>query len=111
MKPRSTFAKDHLLEIYPDPVPWVGEVFDHRIETLLESPDIDNRDRMMIRLRASLSRREGDARHLLKYLKQVLPELFNKELLAEIAKEENQRKDSMNSSGSAAPTVSPLSGP
>ena len=52
MKPRSTFAKDHLLEIYPDPVPWVREVFDPRIETLLESPDIDNRDRMMIRLRS-----------------------------------------------------------
>jgi hypothetical protein len=50
MKPRSTFAKDHLHQIYPDPVPWVGEVFDPRIETLLESPDIDNKDRLMIRL-------------------------------------------------------------
>ncbi len=78
MKPRFTFAKDHLHQIYPDPVPWVGEVFDPRIETLLESPDIDNKDRLMIRLRAGQSRTAGDARHLLKYLKRVLPELFNK---------------------------------
>jgi hypothetical protein len=87
MKPRSTFAKDNLHQIYPDPVPWVGEVFDPRIETLLESPDLTNMDRMMLRLRSAHSRTDGDARYLLKFLRMLLPELFDEKLMAEIAKE------------------------
>ena len=86
MKPRSTFAKDNLHQIYPDPVPWVGEVFDPRIETLLESPDLTNMDRMMLRLRSAHSRTDGDARYLLKFLRMLLPELFDEKLMAEIAK-------------------------
>jgi hypothetical protein len=73
MKPKSTFAQDQLSGVYPEPIEWAEEVFGPRLEELL-STDLNNIDRIVIRIRAYQAQKTNDARHLLKYLKLLLPE-------------------------------------
>jgi hypothetical protein len=56
------------------------------LEELLAS-DLTNMERVMLRLRSDQARTNGDARYLLKFLRMLLPELFDEKLMAEIAKE------------------------
>ena len=86
MKPKSTFAKDQLNAVYPEPIEWVEEVFGPRLKALL-STDLNNTDRLMIRLRAHQAQKANDARHLLKYLHLLLPELYDEKYMKELRKE------------------------
>jgi len=86
MKPKSTFAKDQLNAVCPEPIEWVEEVFAPRLEALL-STDLINIDRLVIRLRANQAQKANDARHLLKYLKPLLPELYDEKYTEELRKE------------------------
>ena len=86
MKPRTTYLKKTLEEVFPTPIPWEPEIFESRLEELLPS-DLTNMERVMLRLRSDQARTNGDARYLLKFLRMLLPELFDEKLMAEIAKE------------------------
>jgi len=86
MKPKSTFAQDQLNGVYPEPIEWVEEVFGPRLEELL-STDLNNTDRIVIRIRAHQAQKTNDARHLLTYLKLLLPELYDEKYMEELRKE------------------------
>jgi hypothetical protein len=86
MKPKSTFGKDQLNAVYPESIEWVEEAFGPRLEALL-STDLNNIDRLVIRLRANQAQKANDGRHLLKYLKLLLPELYDEKYMEELRKE------------------------
>jgi hypothetical protein len=84
MKPKYPYP---LEKFYHVPIEWMPEVFEPRIQDLLDTGDLSNIDHCMLRLRSNQARELGDARFLLKFLKMVLPELFDEKLMAEILKE------------------------
>jgi hypothetical protein len=86
MKPKTTYLKETLEEVFPIPIPWKAEIFESRLEELLVS-DLTNMERCILRLRSDQARTDNDARYLLKSLRLLLPELFDEKLMAEIAKE------------------------
>jgi hypothetical protein len=82
----SSYTK-YINQFYPQPVPWVPEIFDARVQALMEDPSLTNMDLTVLRLHSSQAREKNDARYTLKFLKLLLPELFDEKLIAEIAKE------------------------
>jgi hypothetical protein len=87
MKPKYPYP---LEKFYHVPIEWVPEVFEPRIQDLLDTGNLSNMDHCMLRLRSYEARDHGDARFLMQFLKMVLPELFDEKLMAEIAKEISQ---------------------
>ena len=87
MKPKYPYP---LEKFYHVPIEWMPEVFEPRIQDLLDTGNLSNIDHCMLRLRSNQARELGDARFLLKFLKMVLPELFDEKLMAEILKEISQ---------------------
>ena len=87
MKPKYPYP---LEKFYQVPIEWVPEVFEPRIQDLLDTGNLSNMDRCMLRLRSNQASELGDARFLLQFLQMVLPELFDKKLMAEIEKEISQ---------------------
>jgi hypothetical protein len=102
MKPKYPYP---LEKFYSHRIPWDEELFEPRIRDLLDTGNLSNMDRCMLRLRSDQARELGDARFLLKFLEMVLPELFDEKLMREIAKEISQRVDSTNASNSVLPTA------
>jgi len=81
MKPKYPYP---LEKFYQVPIEWVPGVFEPRIQDLLDTGDLSNMDRCMLRLRSNQASELGDARFLLQFLRMVLPESFDEKLMAEI---------------------------
>lgn len=74
MKPKYPYP---LEKFYQVPIEWVPEVFEPRIQDLLDTGDLSNMGRCMLRLRSNQASELGDARYLLQFLHMVVPELFD----------------------------------
>ena len=59
MKPKYPYP---LEKYYSHPIPWDEELFEPRIQGLLDTCNLSNMDRCMLRLRSNQARELGDAR-------------------------------------------------
>jgi hypothetical protein len=84
MKPKYPYP---LEKYYSEPIPWEEELFEPRIRDLLDNDNLSNMNRCMLRVRSDQARELGDARFLLKFLKLVLPELFDEAYMEQLRKE------------------------